>query len=129
MKIYKKIMSIVSLIVVVICLIVFSVFALQLVLELADELGFTDIWLYLICVAFAILYFTTGVIPLTIVYCVWGDEKKEKKDEISEYPTEVYLNNAIRFIDEGKYKGAKDEIKWALRKNNLKIYDEMKGDD
>ena len=55
--------------------------------------------------------------------------KKEKKDEISEYPTEVYLNNAIRFIDEGKYKRAKDEIKWALRKNNLKIYDEMKGDD
>jgi hypothetical protein len=75
MKIYKKIMSIVSLIVVVICLIVFSVFALQLVLELADELGFTDIWLYLICVAFAILYSITGMIPISIAYNVWKDKK------------------------------------------------------
>ena len=128
MKIYKKIMSIVSLIVAMICLIVFYVFASQLVLELADELGFTDIWLYLICVAFAILYSITGVIPISIAYNVWEDKKKEKKDEISEYHTEVYLNKAIRFIDEGKYKEAKDKIKWALRKNNLKIYDEMKGD-
>jgi hypothetical protein len=78
MKIYKKIMSIVSLIVAMICLIVFYVFALQLVLELADELGFTDIWFHLISIAFTCLYFIAGLIPISITYIVWKDKKGDE---------------------------------------------------
>ena len=75
MKIYKKIMSIVSLIVATICLIVFYVFAIEFVVECADELGFADIWIHLISIAFTCLYFITGLIPISITYIVWKDKK------------------------------------------------------
>lgn len=40
------------------------------------------------------------------------------------YFAETYLNNALKFINEGNYEEAKNEIKWVLRKSNMKIYEE-----
>lgn len=78
MKKFKKIMSIVSLIVAMICLIVFYVFAYKLVVEFADELGFADVWIHLISIAFTCLYFIAGLIPISITYIVWKDKKGDE---------------------------------------------------
>lgn len=48
--------------------------------------------------------------------------KKDNNELV--YFAECYLYNALRLIDKGNYEGAKDEIKWALRKSNMKIHDE-----
>lgn len=48
--------------------------------------------------------------------------KKRKPKELV-YFAEDYLNNALRFLEEGDIETAKDEIKWALRKSGMRIYD------
>lgn len=47
-----------------------------------------------------------------------------KENNVLVYFAETYLNNALKFINEGDYEDAKNEIKWALRKSNMKIYKE-----
>ena len=43
--------------------------------------------------------------------------KKDKKDSsFGRYPCNVYLHNALRFIEHGKYSAAYSEICYALQK-------------
>lgn len=49
-------------------------------------------------------------------------EKRKSKKKKLIYFAELYLNNALSFLDNNNIEGAKSEIKWALRKSNMRIY-------
>lgn len=55
--------------------------------------------------------------------------KNENTSKIySEYPCDVFLHNALRFIKEGKTDVAYNEICWAIVKSGGELLDEEKED-
>lgn len=52
--------------------------------------------------------------------------RKKKEKTYGEFPCDMYLNNAIRFICEGKYDGAIKEICYCISKANGRFYDGVK---
>ena len=52
--------------------------------------------------------------------------RKKKEKTYGEFPCDVYLNNAIRFICEGKYDNAISEICYCISKADGIFYDNVK---
>jgi len=52
--------------------------------------------------------------------------RKKREKAYGEYPCDMFLNNAIRFICEEKYDAAISEICWCISKANGRFYDEVK---
>jgi cell division protein FtsB len=78
-----------------------------------------------------ILKIITLVLALLIAYvsvlliALWLPKKSKPEKKELVYFADTYLNNALRLLDKGDIEGAKSEIKWALRKSNMKIDDEV----
>lgn len=51
---------------------------------------------------------------------------KKSRKSYSEYPCDVYLHNALRFIKDGKPDVAYEEICWAIVKSGGELSDEEK---
>ena len=53
--------------------------------------------------------------------------RRKKKDEaFGKFPCDMFLNNAIRFICDGKYDSAISEICYCISKANGRFYDDVK---
>ena len=50
---------------------------------------------------------------------------KRKDNKLKQYPCDVYLQNALRFITEKKYDTAYSEICWAIIKSGGKLTEEQ----
>lgn len=50
---------------------------------------------------------------------------KRKDNKLNQYPCNVYLQNALRFITEKKYDTAYSEICWAIIKSGAKLTKEQ----
>lgn len=50
---------------------------------------------------------------------------KRKENKLNQYPCNVYLQNALRFITEEKYDTAYTEICWAIIKSDGKLTKEQ----
>lgn len=60
LKIIEYIIKVLAMLIITLSILVFHSFGLRFVIEFADELGYTDLWITIFGISFVVIYFFIG---------------------------------------------------------------------